>query len=83
MEGKGRREKKRERQKLPLQKKGRYKDGGHWRGRWEIHLSQQKQEVESESGRDLSLKGTGYPGDRPGQQITIFPSLSYNKKVGS
>ena len=24
------------------------------------------------SGQGLSLKGTGYPGDRPGQQITIL-----------
>ena len=36
-----------------------------------------KQEVGS--GQSLSLKKTGYPGDRPGQQITTFLSFSIIK----
>lgn len=51
-----------------------------WR-RQEIHLSLQKGKVGS--GQGLSLNGTGYPGDRTGQQIVTFPSLSYNKEAGS
>lgn len=38
---------------------------------------------EAGSEWSLSLKGTGYPGDRPGQQITTFLPLSYNTMVGS
>lgn len=69
MEGKRKgKEEKREKQKLPLQKKhGRWGSGT---GDREICLPWQKREVEN--GQGLSPKGTGHQGDRPGQHITEF-----------
>ena len=69
--GKGRRRKwgereKGEKQKLPLQKKG-----------WGASACRRERGVVSGSGRDLSLKGTGYPGDRPGQQIITHGTVCY------
>lgn len=62
----GRRDRDREReQKLAFQEGDKKRSTG-WK-RWEKHLSQWTGKVGG--GRGLPLKGTGFPGDRPGQQI--------------
>lgn len=60
--------------------KEREKESPNWR-RQDIHFFGGRGGVEREQG--LSLKKTVYTGDRPGQQVITFPSLSYNKKVES
>ena len=63
------RRKKGEMQELPLQKKDRQKKNRPERRQRSACLGRK---AEIGSGQSLSLKGTGYPGDRSGHRIYFY-----------